>query len=88
MAISQNIWTYKLDNETLNIDADFGLSSISVVLISGTGTITGTSYLNGVASTPIDLAIGFPVNISTDGNTILGDVSIATTGVISIIGRS
>lgn len=88
MAISQNIWTYKLTAGTLNIDADYGLLIVSILLESGTGTVTGTALLNGVASVPIDLTVGVPVTISTDGNTILGDVSITTTGVISIIGRS
>lgn len=88
MAISQNIWTYKLNAGTLNIDADYGLLIVSILLESGTGTVTGTALLNGVASVPIDLTVGVPVTISTDGNTILGDVSITTTGVVSIIGRS
>lgn len=88
MAISQNIWTYKLSAGTLNIDADYGLLVVSILLESGTGTVTGTALLNGVASVPIDLTVGVPIAISTDGNTILGDVSITTTGVVSIIGRS
>lgn len=88
MGVSQNIWTYKLSAGTLNIDSNYGLLVISVILESGTGTVTGTALLNGVASTPIDLAVGVPLTISTDGNTILGDVSITTTGVVSIVGRS
>jgi hypothetical protein len=88
MAVSQNIWTYKLTAGTLNIDPNYGLLVISILLESGTGTVTGTALLNGVASTPIDLTIGLPLNISTDGNTILGDVNITTTGVVTIVGRS
>ena len=88
MAVSQNIWTYKLTAGTFNIDPNFGLLVVSVILASGTGTVTGTDLLNGVASTPIDLAVGVPLTISTDGNTILGNITITTTGVVSIVGRS
>ena len=88
MAISQNIWTYKLTAGNLNIDANYGLLVVSILLESGTGTVTGTALVNGVSSVPIDLAVGVPLNISTDGNTILGNLNISTTGVVSIVGRS
>jgi len=88
MGVSQNIWTYKLNGGNLNIDSNYGLLVVSILLESGTGTVSGTDLLNGIPSTPIDLTIGVPLTISTDGNTVLGNLNITTTGVISIVGRS
>ena len=84
--INQKIWTQELTNSTLLITEDFGLSSISLVLKSGTGSVDGTLTLeNSVPSTPINLAVGIPLTIT--GYTALDGISIVTTGVISIIGK-
>jgi hypothetical protein len=84
--INQKIWTQELTNSTLLITEDFGLSSISLVLKSGTGSVDGTLILeNSVPSNPINLVVGIPLTIT--GYTALDGISIVTTGVISIIGK-
>lgn len=85
--ITQNLWTYKLSNSTIVIDSTYGLTAISLVLNSGTGTILGGASLNnGVASTQIDLVVGQPVTISSQGGSNLNNLTITTTGVVAIIG--
>jgi hypothetical protein len=85
--ITQNLWTYQLSNQTLIIDESYGLTAVSLVLNSGTGTFTGGSTLiNGVTSLPIDLVIGQPVTIPSNSGTSLNNLEITTTGVLAIIG--
>lgn len=85
--ITQNIWTYQLSNETLIIDEAYGLTAVSLVLNSGTGSILGGAKLNnGVGSIPIDLVIGQPVTIPSNSGTPLNNLEITTTGVLAIIG--
>lgn len=86
IGITQNLWTKQITNETLVIDEAYGLSAISIVLNSGTGTILGGGVLNNaVASSPIDLVIGQPITIPTSSYT-LDNLTITTTGVVAIMG--
>jgi len=41
-SIFQNLWTHDLTNSVLVIDSSFALTSISLILITGTGTLVGT----------------------------------------------
>lgn len=84
--ISQKIWTYELNNSSILIDPNFSLTKLSIVLMSGTGTITGSEISNGIASSTINLVIGMPVLVTGDGSTPISDYLIATTGVIALIG--
>lgn len=88
MVIS-NIWTYNLVNDTLNITEDFGLTTMSILLKTGTGTIIGSRIANGKASQSISLTIGQAVNIvgSVNSNNLVGGLSIVTNGTIEIIGK-
>jgi hypothetical protein len=88
MVIS-NIWTYNLVNDTLNVTENFGLTTLSILLTSGTGTILGSRIANGIASQPISLTIGQTVNIvgSVNSNNLVGGLSIVTNGTIEIIGK-
>jgi hypothetical protein len=85
--ITQNLWTYQLSNDTLIIDDSYGLTAVSIVLNSGTGTFTGgANLINGVGSLPIDLVIGQPVSIPSNIGVSLNNLQITTTGVVAIIG--
>jgi hypothetical protein len=85
--ITQNLWTYELNNSTLAIDETFGLTALSIVLVSGTGTLLGNGGLNnGLVSTPIILAVGQPITIASPSGAVFQQLSIATTGVMNIIG--
>ena len=88
MVIS-NIWTYNLVNDTLNIDENFGLTTLSILLTSGTGSIIGSRIANNIRSQSISLTIGQAVNIvgSVNSNNLVGGLSIVTNGTIEIIGK-
>lgn len=85
--LEKQFWTYELNNNTLLINSDFGLSALSLTLASGTATAKGTLVCNGIASTEIDLTIGQPILVSTDTSSVIGDLTIVTTGVVNLIGR-
>jgi hypothetical protein len=85
--ITQNLWTYELSNATIVIDDSYGLTAISLVLNSGTGTLLGGASLNnGAVSTQIDLVVGQPLSIPSQGGANLDNITITTTGIVSIIG--
>tara|TARA_R110000868_G_scaffold181220_2_gene422053 strand:- start:1002 stop:1268 length:267 start_codon:yes stop_codon:yes gene_type:complete len=87
--IASRFWTYNLVNDTINIDGSFGLTTLSILLTSGTGSVEGTLAANGIASQSLALTIGQPVNISSgnNGTILIGELVITTTGTIEIIGR-
>ena len=85
--LEKQFWTYRLTSGTLSFSGDFGMSALSMTLASGTGTIQGTLVANGIASTQIDLVIGQPLLIATDTSSIIGDLTIITTGIVNLIGR-
>ncbi len=85
--ITKKIWTYELNNSSLTIDETFGLSSVSIMLISGAGTLQCSGSAGVLASLPINLAVGVGVNISADSPALLTGISIATTGVVIIMGK-
>jgi hypothetical protein len=87
--IASSFWTYNLINDTINIDSSYGITTISILLTSGTGSVEGTLGANGIASQPLALTIGQPVNISSgnNGTILIGALVITTTGTVEIIGR-
>lgn len=85
--LGKNFWTFKLSNDTILIDKTFGLTTLSLELVSGTGTIQGNLVCSGIASEELDLSIGQPVLITTDNLSLIDNWTISTTGVIQIIGR-
>jgi hypothetical protein len=82
-------WTYNLVNNTLIIDETFGLTNLSILLTSGTGSVTGSLASGGLPSQPLALTIGQPLNISSGSSSqiILGTLTVTTGGTIEIIGR-
>lgn len=85
--LGKDFWTFKLSNNSILIDTTFGLTTLSLELISGTGTIQGNLVCAGYTSEELDLIIGQPVLIATDNLSLIDNWTITTTGVIQIIGR-
>ena len=85
--LSKEFWTYELNASGLAITSDFGLTAVSLTLVSGTALIQGSLNCNGFASTKINLVIGQPILISTDALSFVDNLKIDTTGVLNIIGR-
>lgn len=82
-------WTYNLINGSLTIDPSFGLTRLSILLISGTGSYTGSLQVKNLPSQPIPLQVGTPVNLSAEPSApiALGELTLTTTGTILIIGK-
>lgn len=82
-------WSYNLINDTLVIDHSFGLTRLSILLISGTGSYTGSLQVKNLPSQPIPLQVGTPVNLSAEPSApiALGELTLTTTGTILIIGK-
>ena len=64
MAFTENVGTYILSSEILTIIAEMGVTSISVLLVSGAVTVKGSLALGARASDPIALSSGTPLNVS------------------------
>lgn len=87
--ISSKIWTYSLVAGSLTIDSTFGLMSVSVVLVGGTGTIRGNCLtINGYPSSALPLTLNVPVTIGTEmSSSVIDYLELTTTGTILILGR-
>jgi hypothetical protein len=85
----QKIWTRVLTNEAITFVAEMGITSVSVVLISGSGSFTGSLFVTPYTSSAIPLVVSSPVTISSDSGLPLDGVTIscAAGGVINIMGR-
>jgi len=85
----KKIWTKSITGGTLTIDGNYGLSVLSIVLQSGTGTVSGNLMtINGVNSTPLNLTVGQAITINTGtSSSLLTGITITTTGTVAIIGR-
>lgn len=66
MAITDNIGTFNLNAETITITESMGVRSVSVILVSGTVTVTGSMKLGARESDSITLEDGVPLNVSFD----------------------
>lgn len=89
MANNIKTWTYNLINGSLTIDASYGLTRLSILLISGTGSYTGSLQVGNLPSQPIALQLNTPVNLSAEPSApiVLGDLTLTTTGTILLIGK-
>lgn len=85
--IVKKIWTQTLTASTLIIDETYGLTTVSLILISGTGSVTGSGFAGSISSTPISLSVGVGFNVGSGSNALLDGVTITTTGVIALVGR-
>jgi hypothetical protein len=85
----QKIFTKVLSSETITFTADMGISSVSIILVSGVGTFSGDLNVSYFTSEPIDLVINQAVDISSDSGLPLDNFTIDSTGggVVNIIAR-
>ena len=87
MAI-ENIWTYYLQANTLNIYSNFGLTSISISCTVGKVLVAGKDTVGGIASTPCELSANQTLTFTTSGSINVLELSIdATAGECNIIGK-
>lgn len=87
MAMTERIFTKTITNTTFEVVGTNGFNAISFVLVSGTGSFTGTLNV-GTPSTPINLVVGTPVTITANGQYPLDELTIdASAGVVNFLGR-
>lgn len=81
-----SFWTYVLSGESITITQDNNFKTMSFELISGTGSFTGETQSNGLASESIALIINKPVTLASGSiNNISGITINGTSGVINIV---
>lgn len=85
--IIQPFWTQNVTS-SLSFDGTEGLTIISIVLISGSGTLTGSATINGVASQALALQTGLPVTLTGSSNSPISGITItASGGTAQVVGR-
>lgn len=88
MAIQQEFWTYQVNNTSITIDETFGLSMISVLLTSGSATVSGSMTVGGLPSANLALTTNVPITFGgNDVNPIKGVTIDASSGNVYVIGR-
>lgn len=87
--LGQKIYTQVLSTDVFVFTQDMGILGISVNLVSGIGTISGTLSIGLNTSVPIDLIVGQAITITSDSGNPLQDITIDCTGggVINILAR-
>ena len=82
------IFTHVLTNSSVTFNADDGIKSVALKLVSGAGFFQGTKAVGTLSSAPIPLAVNDPVTISDDN--VISNLIVDCTGggVIYIIARS
>ena len=85
----QKIFTTVLTNDSITLNADMAIKSISIILISGSGFFIGSLDVGDLPSTSIPLVVSSPVGISSGSGYPLEGLTIdcSSGGVINIIGR-
>ncbi len=84
----QNIFTSILDNSTLLIKEEYGVTAVALKLTAGTASYIGSKRLGAVASVAIPLEVDKPVTVSAETGRFIDDFLIdATGGVLEIIAR-
>lgn len=64
--LKENVGTFLLESETVTIVKNWGIKKISLLLVSGNVTITGTLSLGDRPADPITVSAGNPLNLSFD----------------------
>jgi hypothetical protein len=85
----QQIWTKVLTNNSITFNPEMGVTSVSIVLISGAGFFQGSLFVPDYVSTAVPLVVGSPVTISSDSGLPLDGLIIdcSSGGVINLIAR-
>ena len=89
----QDIFTTVVVAGTLTITQDMGITVVAMKLMSGSGSYSGNKRLSDgvgtdVPSTPIPLAVGDPVTISSEQTKYIDNLIIdGSAGQIQVIAR-
>ncbi len=87
MAVNKTrVWTYNLTTGTLAITHSLGLTSVSIILLSGAaGTVVGDLQVGSIASTAIALQEGVPITYTAKNGSVLDGITITnSSGTIQI----
>lgn len=85
--LQYNVGTKNLSGGTLSFTAESGVRIVSMILVSGTVTFTGSLPVGGADSDAITLVSGVAVTIG--GDEPLNGLTIdATAGVVTVIIRN
>jgi len=80
-------WTYVVANDAIVIDSTFNIKTISILLTSGTGFITGERSAGGLDSVNLELTIGTPLTLGTGSINVISGLTISNSGgAIQVIG--
>jgi hypothetical protein len=89
MGRTQQFWTYQVTNESLTFDESHGLGMISVLLTSGSATVSGNIQAGDLPSENLALVEGLPITFG--GNQIYPisglTIDASPNGNVYIIGR-
>jgi hypothetical protein len=84
---TQNVWTYQLEQATMQIDDTFNLTAISMMCAKGYVEIIGLDTAGGLPSSTVRLSEGQTLTISTLGSLNSLQINIdANNGICNIIG--
>lgn len=85
--IVQPFWTQNV-TDSISFDGTEGITILSVLLISGTGTLTGSDTVGGSASQALALQTGIAITLTGTGNFPISGITItASGGTVQLIGR-
>ena len=84
MALTETVGTYTLTSNILTIISEWGVRNISLLLVSGTVTYTGTMKLGATLPNALTLVAGTPLNLTFDFP-IDGLIIDASAGEVTII---
>jgi hypothetical protein len=88
MIRTQEFWTYEINNTSITIDETFGLGMVSLVLNSGSATVSGSITAGGLPSSNLQLIVGVPITFGGNQINPIGGLTIdASSGNVYIIGR-
>jgi len=82
--LRENIGTFTLSGQSVTVTGNDGVLNISLLLVSGTVTVTGVMSLGAIPSNAITLVADKPLNLGY--NFPINGLTIdATAGVVTII---
>lgn len=88
MARTQSFWTYQVTNDSLTIDESLGLGVVSIMLTSGTASVSGSVNVGDYPSQNLALSIGLPITFGGVSPVPIDGLTIdASSGTVYLIGR-
>jgi hypothetical protein len=86
MSFASLFYTKKLTSgNSLNIDKSQNVQSVSIMVVSGTATITGTGKLGSAASEALTLSAGSSITLNSKDSNSPVEFNITSNGEVNII---